>query len=299
MNEKLLAKIRASKEHGPMKAISESSAEDYAALENSVKVLSVVIPWKSGKPIYREERGVHKAFYATFVDFNVSVFKSRVKETLGDLAEGASIDIFGFDVEVDGQGNPVYTTEKAADGTEFQALKLITEDEQGTPLEPKFGMSFRPQMGVDRTKQWFARLRDQDMLNLVPNKGVPRKDATVIPAEGAETTTTTQRRENVAWDLLPNLQQYLEKPILNNRLELAEAGITPEEAIEMEGDNLPTAVLMAKFIASIPTAPNAPSKRAAQQTGMAGSLTGGSTQVATVVDSMEGDAFAKPPEETQ
>jgi hypothetical protein len=154
-------------------------------------------------------------------------------------------------------------------------------------------------MGVDRTKQWFARLRDQDMLNLVPNKGVPRKDATVIPAEGAETTTTTQRRENVAWDLLPNLQQYLEKPILNNRLELAEAGITPEEAIEMEGDNLPTAVLMAKFIASIPTAPNAPSKRAAQQTGMAGSLTGGSTQVATVVDSMEGDAFAKPPEETQ
>ncbi len=295
MNEKLMNKIKAVQSGGLMKAVSETSAEDYAALDNSVKVLSIVIPWKSGKPIYREERGVHKAFYATLLDFNITVFKSRVKETLGDLAEGASIDLYGFDVEVDGQGNPVMVDE-IIDNTPVQSLKLITE-ENGVPLEPRFGMAFRPQMGTDRTKQWFARLRDQDMLNLVPNKGVPRKDATVVP-EGTDPSTTPQRRESPAWDLLPNLQQFMEKPILNNRLELAELGLTPEEALEMEGDDLPAPVLMAKFVAAIPTAANAPSKRAAQQTGMAGSLTGG-TQVAQVVASMEGDAFASPPEDAK
>ena len=249
-------------------------------------------PWEHGKQIYREERSaVHRPCVATFLDFNIAVFKSRVKESIGDLAEGVSIDIFGYDVECDGEGKPILKTE-VIDGEEVQSISMITTDEKGQAIEPKFLMSFRPQWGVDRTKQWFSRLKDADMLNLVPSKGVPRKSV-IVEAEGESKSTP---RERVAWDLLPNLQQFMEKPILNARLALAEVGIEWEDAIEMEGDNLPFEVLMAKYVDTIPTASNAPSKRAEQTASLPTSLTGGSQKTSIVASSMDDDAFASAPE---
>lgn len=296
MNTHLFTKMKtASLEAGGVqRAISTVSADKYASIENSTKVLSVVVPWEHGKSIYREERqGSHRPCVATFLDFNVSIFKSRVRESIGDLAEGVSIDIYGYDVETDGEGKPIFKTEEI-NGEEVTSLTLITQDEEGNPLEPQFLMSFRPQWGVDRTKQWYSRLRDQDMLNLVPSKGVPRKSVIIESAEGEEKTSP---REKVAWDLLPNLQQFMEKPILNARLAIAEAGLDWDEAIAMEGDDLSAEILMAKYVNTIPVASNAPSKRAEQTATLPTSLTGGGQKTAIVAANMDDDVFASSPED--
>lgn len=295
MNQELLAKLKSAQEKGIQKAVSAVKADDYAELSNSQKVLDIVVPWETGKLIWREERGVQIHTCATFLSYNNTIFKSRVASEIGDLALGASIDLYGFDIEVDGEGKPIFDITKDDKGQEVKAVRLITTDENGNDIEPKLLMSFRPQWGVDRTKQWFSRLRDQDMLNLVPNKGVPRKTADIVSDATGDDQGTTQRRDSIAWNLLPGLQLFMERPILNCRSELMALNLTMEEAVAMEGDDLPAPVLMAKFISNIPVATNAPSKRG-QQTGIAGNLTQDSNKI--VVVGIEGDAFAGSPDKT-
>jgi len=273
VNEKLLALVEKAKAEGTRRIVSETTVDEYVDMESSVKLLEIVVPWKEGKQLYREERSLQVPCLATFVSYNVSAFKSRVRESVGDLTQGCSIDIYGYDIERDGEGKPLYDTVEA-DGEEVHTLRLITKDEEGDDLEPRFLMAFRPQWGIDRSKQFFARLRDQDMLNLVPNRGVPRKDVQITreTPEG-QPTEPVRRIEAIDWAALPNLQPALEKPILNARLEQNED--------------------MIEFISHIPIAPNAPSRRAQTQTGVSASVTG---TVPKVTAGMETDAFAKPPE---
>lgn len=293
MNKTLLAQLLAAQSQGPVKVTTDITAEQYGATDNSTPILSVVVPFTEGKGLWREERGVTKYCWLTEIVYNVSIFKSRVRETIGHPTIGASIDLYGYDAEVDGQGNPIMVPE-IVNGEEVQVLKLITEDELGHPVPPHNLMSFRPNWGTDRTKSFYSRLREKDMLAFVPNKGVPRKDTTIVQ-QGTETSPQVKSgQESVAWNLLQGLQSFMEKPLLNNALELEALGLTYEEALACPETDLRPAIQMAKFISHIPIAPNAPSQRATtQQAGMGNSLT---TMPTTVIGPMEGDAFAKPPE---
>lgn len=298
MNKDLLSRITKAQSEGVIKTISPTTVDEYAERENSWLLTNIIVPWATGKQLWRDENGSHIPCVATYISFNTSAFLSRVSTAIGDLVEGCSINIFGYDIERDAQGQVIFDTTEE-DGKEIKTLRIITKDEQGNALDPHELMIFRPQWGIDRTKQTWSRLRDQDMLNLVPNRGVPRKQTKVEKpkAEGEEQAPAPQTREAVAWDLLPHLQPAMEKPILNNKLDLIQAGISEEQATEMAKDmtdETPFCVQMFHFISQIPTASNAPSKKAASQGGAPVALA--SNQPKGIKVNLPDASFAPPPE---
>lgn len=294
--------------------MSTVSVEDYAEIPNNQTIQEVQFPFKGTRMLYRQEpNGNQIPFKATKIGLNLALFKSKVHETFGMLMEGVSLYVYGYDVETDGQGNiladeidnPAYTLDPENQPEKVKVPRLITQDAEGHLLrDDRAKLTFRPQWGVDQSKQAFTRLRTQDMLNLVPNIGVPRKGGTIVEAGETDTETATptdeatarRRRDSIDWLMIPGLQPQLEKPLLNNALEISKLETELEGA---EGDRkaqieaeLVTLYKIKSIIDKIPVASNAPSQRV-QTTAGAPAFT---TPAGQAASTMPKDAFAPPPE---
>lgn len=230
MDKNLLELVKQAQTNGTKKVISETKVEEYTAIPNSIALSVISVPFETPKLLERSVSGaVTTPCVATSLEYKVSAFKSQARESLGDLTKGCSIEIHGYDVVTDAHGCPVLD--------ENGNYKPILSNEDGSDKEPFSLMEFRPQFGVNYNKQSFARLKDTDMLNLVPNRGVPRKVRTVQKADGSESIS-----DSVDWTKLSGLQAMMEKPLLNAKLDDNKAFI--------------------EYLGHIPVASNAPSKQA-------------------------------------
>lgn len=227
----LLELVKQAQETGTKKVVSETKVEEYTAIPNSIALSIISVPFETPKLLERSVSGsLTTPCVATEIQYKVSAFKSQARESLGELTKGCSIEIHGYDVITDADGVPVLD--------ENGNYKLVTSNEDGSDKEPFSLMEFRPQFGVNYNKQSFARLQGVDMLNLVPNRGVPRKVRTVQKADGSESIS-----DSVDWTKLSGLQAMMEKPLLNAKLEGNQAFLD--------------------YVGHIPVASNAPSKLAA------------------------------------
>lgn len=273
---------------------TEKSVEDYKSIPNNQTIHEVQVPYSENRLLWRQEpNGTKVPCRASWIAYNTAIFKSKVRETFGLLVKGTSIYIVGYDVAMHANGtimtedipNPLHNAEdkESEEPETIRVPKLITEDKDGKPLEPKILMTFRPQFGTDLSKQKFTRLKDRDMLNLVPNIGVPRKSNTTLPAQAqAELATdstepvdheeATRRSDAIDWALIPSLQPEIERPLINAHL---------------EGNSE-----LLSFIENIPLASNAPSLKAQQAAG----ATAFTSPVATAAAGVPHDPFAAAPE---
>lgn len=250
------------------RAISTTTVDQYNAMENSQKLLDVVVPFQEGEILYRQNRSDLLPCMATAISYNLSAFKSKVRGALGVATLGCSIDIIGFDIERDGVGVPLFKTENI-NGVDVEMPCLINKTEAGEPLEPKVLMTFRPSWGIDRTRNSWNQLRTEDMINLGPNRGVPRKNTKSDTLEDTKDTKKQQyQNEKIAWDLMPSLQPKIEKPMVNNIGELEVRELTTEQCLEAweNGEECDSTMLMAVFIANIPISKSAPSQKKASAT---------------------------------
>ena len=235
MDQNLLNLVKQAQQNGTKKVISETKVEEFTAIPNSIALSVISVPFETPKLLERSVSGtLTTPCVATEIQYKVSAFKSQARETLGDLTKGCSIEIHGYDVVTDADGVPVLDE----DGN----YKPITSNEDGSDKEASSLMEFRPQFGVNYNKQSFARLKDTDMLNLVPNRGVPRKVRTVQKADGTESVS-----DSVDWTKLSGLQAMMEKPLLNAKLDGNQAFLD--------------------YLGHIPVASNAPSKLATANAG--------------------------------
>ena len=230
MDKNLLELVKQAQQNGTQRVISETKVEEYTAIPNSIALSVISVPFGAPKLLERSISGsLTTPCVATSLEYKVSAFKSQGRETLGDLTKGCSIEIHGYDVVTDSDGVPVLD--------ENGNYKPIVSNEDGSDKEAFSLMEFRPQFGVNYNKQTFARLKDTDMLNLVPNRGVPRKVRTVQKADGSESIS-----DSVDWTKLSGLQAMMEKPLLNAKLDGNQAFLD--------------------YLGHIPVASNAPSKLA-------------------------------------
>lgn len=292
--EALLALFNQSKE-GVKPVISDVSAEEYNAMENSVPISLFQVPYKDGKNVWRQDRGNTKVpCQVTSLVYRRSLIKSTAKDSFGDLIKATSIDIMGYDVVRDVDNNPLFTevpnplAGQAGQPETIKQYELITMAEDGvTPLEPKKLMEFRPAFGLDTNKSVYNRPRDADMLVMVPNMGVPRKkrdtkkaddteeEATLQPAEGVTTEQAKRSSTTIAWELIPGLEEAMKKPLRNAKL--------------MQN------TILLDYIADIPTASNAPSRKA-EGGGKRMPTSGTTTKQAAA--NIPDNAFAGAPEES-
>jgi len=235
MDKNLLELVKQAQTNGTKKVISETKVEEFTAIPNSIALSVISVPFETPKLLERSVSGtLTTPCVATEIRYKVSAFKSQARESLGELTKGCSIEIHGYDVVTDADGIPLLD--------ENGNYKPMTSNEDCTDKEPFSLMEFRPQFGINYNKQSFARLQGVDMLNLVPNRGVPRKVRTVQKADGSESIS-----DSVDWTKLSGLQAMMEKPLLNAKLD------DNKEFLD--------------YVGHIPVASNAPSKLATANTG--------------------------------
>ncbi len=248
--------------------ILETKVEALSEEGISIPLSAILVPYDDPKPVSRSENRSFIRAMALSLAFTNTAFKSRAQYEFGEFVEGVSIDIMGHDLECDTEGNPLLVTEEitdeAGDKQTITKTVMMTEDEEGNPLEPKVLMSFRPQWGVDYSRNASGSPKGKNMLNLVPSRGVPRKESTEVNLEGDEKKKRGGFDAPVDWSLIPSLQTDIERVLLNNE--------DPR---------------LKEWIASIPVASNAPSTQTAQ-----GSVTG-----TPRVSVGGGQAFASAPED--
>lgn len=290
---------------------SHLTVEDYAKYQNKATILEVRVPFVSTRLLRRQDNdGTKIPCRATEIGYNCAIFKSKRRETFGMAVPGASIFIYGYDIAKDASGgfqttdipNPLkeagraQVTDQILTQEEFDeqygalpdTIKepvLITQDADGKPLEPKVLMIFRPQWGIDQSKQRQTQLKNADMLNLVPNIGVPRKGTTVLKddegdsenADAVDEKTARRRKDAIDWNMMPGLQPQIEKPLMN-------AHATKDQGLM-------------HFLSWIPIASNAPSQKALE----AGSGDGTNKElvspVATTAAALPKDGFDAAPAE--
>lgn len=245
--------------------ISPLHVEEFKEMENAVTISEVRVPWRNARPIKRQAKDeVLIPCMGIEIAYNYAAFKSKVHETFGDLVEGTRIFIFGYDIEQDAGGNimleEIANPEKALAQDQLDAKtitqeqfdevpatikrpKLITKDKDGGDLAPQQLMYFSPDWSTDQNKQRFTQLKNEDMLNLAPGTGVPRKKPVTQLGEDKDAKTKPAYfRDKADFNHMPGLQPEIEKPMLN----AAEVG---DEA-------------MLLFISKIPVGVNAPSRKA-------------------------------------
>lgn len=253
--ETLADRIARVKQEGTKSSTCELPVETFAKMQNALTLAEFVVPYSEDREIYRavDNRGlIHVPCQALQIVFKDSAIKSQVAETFGKDVEGISVDIVGYDIERDGEGKPIHEeVPNPLAGTEGQpdtvkVPKLITQDENGNALEPKVLMSWRPQMGINRSKPAYGRLKNQDMLNLVPSRGVPRRLPTVPNIDPtAPKDPNAKTYDQTAFELIPGMESHIIKIMLHAE----ELGLT---------DLLP-------IIERIPRASNAPSRKTENQ----------------------------------
>lgn len=279
VHEALQAKLALKKEVGVKEVTSDLKVEDYLKMANAEKIISYTVPWQSPKVLMRAATGrTLVPCMALALEFSTAIFKSSVREEIGQLREGVSVDVMGFDIARDAEGKPLLAEGSTEDNPIFIPIDM---DENDNPISPKALMTFRLNFGVDRDKSSYNRLRNQDQLNLSAHNSVPRKNVTVTDLTKApeKSTTGTPAKPNyyndeTAWELLPDLKDAIRKPILN-------ATLLDDK-------------MMQEIIASIPISSNAPSKRALNK-GTTGDLVP-DAEVTKVVTDMDDSSFAPPPE---
>ena len=175
-HESLLALVQAKKAEGGCKpVISDLTLDDYRQISNADVVFDYQIRATTPELYWRQEKAGQVPFVLTGLSYRKSVYKSDVSGHLGELELGLSCAVLGYDVERDGQGEPI-TKETEINGEKVTEYNLITKDDQGKALEPRVAMVFKPQFGIAYSKQAYARRKDVDQLNLVPGQGVPLVD---------------------------------------------------------------------------------------------------------------------------
>ena len=233
--------------------MAETTLSEYADLANSEKLVGLELPVGEPFLVYCQDPNseAHKPGVVTGVEYVQVLYKSS--------ARGHDLNI-GYNVDVKG-----YLVAQAADGSpqvdEDEAYVLITQDAEGNDIEPHSLMQWRPYYGADFNKRG-GTPRDVDTLILLPGDGVPMKKVTRTNEKGEES-----KRDYVAWELIPNLENLLKKPILN-------VGIERLEFVDDKGEWLPGQENNPKFAQTkflweldqaLPATANAPSRRAKEQ----------------------------------
>ncbi len=304
----LLALLKQAEKKAPEEKmiVSPLSVEEVTQEANATTIAEVRVPYHDTRVMFRQEQkpgGQKVPCRPLYISYDLAIFVSRVHETVGMPVKGTSIYIVGYDVATTGNGeiitedvpNPLFGQEGHEDEPEtIKVPKLLDRHpETDEPLPPKRLMTFRPQWGKDISKESYTQLKDKDMLNLVPNKGVPRKNAKVIDEtddtsiETPDAETGRRQAKNVDWNFIRGLQPEIEKPILH-------AWRWANDPDFQDNEELQAMVReMQVFIENIPVAPNPPSKRGERE------RPGFNTPVASAAATMPADTFAKPPEEVQ
>lgn len=277
----LIALFNKSQTEGPSKTVSEMSVANFLDLDNSAVLKEVVIPYGESPVI---SRGLGRTAaagtvpcYPTHISYRYSLVKSQAQESFGELIDGVSADIYGYDVERDAQNAPIYdeVPDPLDETKTIKVPKLIDKDEAGNPIEPKRLMHWIPQWGVNRSKPVSGRVKGLNMLNLVPGDGVPRKrpDETNIDPTKPKDPTARPTYDRVAFEEIPGMEAQIQKPLVNAKI----LGLTD----------------LLEIVEHIPVASNAPSRKAEQQ--QPGAWQSAGTKAATQVaaGSGKGDPFAK------
>jgi hypothetical protein len=326
------------------------SVEKVDELPTSQSILTARLPYGEVRMAQRQEGQNYIPVRFLYIDFEYSLYVSQVRETRGELVEGVSINLMGYDVAQDAQGLPVYETvpnpeiEQIKQQIEFlktlkgkdvyqhisssfsvesvvqrseeqeaitnaqkidqltellnvtptsvREFELMTTDKDGNHIEPQILMIFRPQWGVNRTKQAFNRLRTRDMINLVPNRGVPRK--TTLISVGSGDASKQEERESIDWNRIHHLQPQMEAPILQYKIELerVQEGLAEDPNDETLKAELVFWQALETIVDKIPIAPNAPSLRQGNESASAPAFSSPVQQAAATIPQ---DAFAGEP----
>lgn len=260
--------------------VAEKPIEEFIDQASATIIAHYEIPYRETSLKYRTIKGgISIPCMVQSIAFQCAVFISKARETMGQRMVGVSIIPMGYDVETDDGKivleeilNPAWNEGDPEENKMLHFPKLVTEDEEGKPIE-KFGlMIFKPQWGVDMSRSRENTPRGIDMLNLNPGKGVPRKkrDANTDAEEETEGAVTVEQAkrayENIDWSQISNLQHALEAPIMT----------AEEEGIQE----------LIMFKNHIPIAKNAPSVKEAERKAAKEQATtpGFSTPVTTVTD---------------
>ena len=220
-NQNLLELVKNAQASGPKKTVVKTAVEEFGS--NATTLAVVAVPFQEQNCFFKQEaRNVLKPFLATEICYTTSAFKSLARETMDELTLGVSIDVWGVECACDANNEPIL---------DENGNYILVEDKEAEAM-----ITFRPQWGVNYNKSTFARLKGEDMLNLVPNRGVPMVRKLIAKTDGS-----SQEVSNIDWSKIPGLQSAMEKPLLNAKME------GNEELLE--------------FLSHIPTASNAPSKQ--------------------------------------
>lgn len=265
----------------PKAVESPLSLDEISETPNSHKLFGVNFQVKNHSAIRRQEKGMKIPCIPTHVECNKVLFLSRQQDTFGHPTEGVSMDIYGYDLMTDVEGDILYEDQEI-NGEIVQTPVIKNMDDESNPLEPRKLMHFRPQYGRKVMNRGKNAVNE---LNLSPGRNVPRLKV-------VEESTQKSSYQPVDWSCMPGLEGQLEKILLQVPLRLSQIGLTFEEAVELpEDDNRPE-VLMAKFLEAIPLASNAPSLTGELQSGGVGqSLVTTKQKVNEAIGEMSNNAF--------